>query len=110
MTAKTITRVELTDAVYSQIGLSRSESATLVEFVLEEICKALVKGDKVKISSFGTFSVRAKKERVGRNPRSGVEVPITSRRVASFKASNLIKKEINASLEKITKKQLAVAS
>lgn len=110
MTSKTITRVELADAVYSEIGLSRSESAVLVEAVLEEICQALVKGDKVKISSFGTFSVRSKKERIGRNPRSGVEVPITPRRVASFKASNLIKKNINDGLSKAATKPLAVAS
>jgi integration host factor subunit alpha len=110
MTTKTITRVELADAVYSQIGLSRSESAVLVEAVLEEICQALVKGDKVKLSSFGTFSVRSKKERVGRNPRSGVEVPITPRRVASFKASTLIKKEINTGLTKTTKSTFAAAS
>jgi integration host factor subunit alpha len=84
----------LTDAVYRQLGLSRTESSDLVEAMLEEISMALERGEAVKLSSFGSFSVRHKNERVGRNPKSGVEVPITPRRVVTFKASHLLKERI----------------
>jgi integration host factor subunit alpha len=93
--ARTLTRADLTDAVYRRVGLSRSESAALVESVLDEICDALVRGEAVKLSSFGSFLVRSKAERVGRNPKTGVEVPITPRRVMVFKPSNTLKAAIN---------------
>lgn len=89
-----VTRSELTDAVYRQLGLSRTESSDLVEAMLEEISMALERGEAVKLSSFGSFSVRQKNERVGRNPKSGVEVPITPRRVVTFKASHILKERI----------------
>jgi integration host factor subunit alpha len=92
---RTLTRADLTDAVYRRVGLSRSESAALVESVLEEICEALVRGETVKLSSFGSFVVRSKGERIGRNPKTGVEVPITPRRVMVFKPSNTLKAAIN---------------
>jgi integration host factor subunit alpha len=93
--ARTQTRADLTDAVYRRVGLSRSESAALVESVLDEICDALVRGETVKLSSFGSFVVRSKAERIGRNPKTGVEVPITPRRVMVFKPSNSLKAVIN---------------
>ena len=95
MTAKTVTRADLAEAVYEQVGLSRNESADLVEAVLDEMMKALVKGDHVKISSFGSFAVREKGERIGRNPKTGVEVPILPRKVLVFRASHVLKDRIN---------------
>ena len=92
---KTITRADLSEAVYHQLGLSRSESAELVEAVLREISGAIARGEAVKLSSFGSFVVRSKGERVGRNPKTGVEVPITPRRVMVFKPSNILKSRIN---------------
>jgi integration host factor subunit alpha len=92
---RTLTRADLTDAVYRRVGLSRSESASLVESVLDEVCDALVRGETVKLSSFGSFVVRSKGERIGRNPKTGVEVPITPRRVMVFKPSNSLKAAIN---------------
>ena len=91
----TVTRVNLAEAVYQQVGLSRKESAALVEQVLDEITERLVAGESVRLSSFGSFSVRHKGERVGRNPKTGVEVPIKERRVLVFKSSNLLKARIN---------------
>lgn len=95
--SKTITRSDLSDAVHRQIGLSQNESAQLVASVLDEISTCLEKGEAVKLSSFGTFSVHAKNERIGRNPKTGVEAKITPRRVLSFRPSNLMKKRINPS-------------
>lgn len=95
MSSKTITRADLCEAVYQRLGLSRAESADLVELVLSEISDSLEQGEAVKLSSFGTFSVRDKGERIGRNPKTGVEVPITSRRVLTFKPSNVLKARIN---------------
>ena len=92
---RTITRADLSEAVYQQLGLSRSESAELVEMVLQEISAAIVRGETVKLSSFGSFVVRAKGERIGRNPKTGIEVPITPRRVMVFKPSNILKSRIN---------------
>ncbi len=92
---KTVTRADLCEAVYQKVGLSRSESAELVEAVLREIADCLVTGESVKLSSFGTFSVRAKSQRVGRNPKTGEEVPILPRRVLVFKPSNVLKQRIN---------------
>ena len=91
---KTLTRADLSEAVYQKVGLSRSESASLVETVIEEICKAAVDGQNVKLSSFGTFAVRSKNERIGRNPKTGEEVPITPRRVMVFKPSNIMKQKV----------------
>jgi integration host factor subunit alpha len=95
MTNRTMTRADLAEAVYEQVGLSRNESADLVELVLEEISKALINGKNVKISSFGSFSLREKGERIGRNPKTGVEVPILPRKVLVFRASHVLKDRIN---------------
>ncbi len=95
---KTLTRADLSAAVYKQIGLSLQECNALVDSVIEEICTSLEQGDAVKLSSFGTFNLRRKKQRMGRNPKTGVEVPITSRTVLSFNASNLLKAKVNAGL------------
>ena len=94
MAGKTLTRADLSEAVYNQVGLSRSESSSLVESVLEEICQAAVRGETIKLSSFGTFSVRSKNERIGRNPKTGEEVPITPRRVMVFRPSNIMKGKV----------------
>lgn len=95
MTGRTVTRAELSEAVYQEVGLSRSESAELVESVLEEISHALVRGESVKLSSFGSFAVREKGQRIGRNPKTGEEVPILPRRVLVFRASHVLKDRIN---------------
>jgi integration host factor subunit alpha len=95
MSARTVTRADLSEAVYQKVGLSRTESAALVELVLSELCDCLAKGDTVKLSSFGSFMVREKGERVGRNPKTGIEVPIEPRRVMVFKPSNVLKARIN---------------
>lgn len=95
MTGRTVTRAELSEAVYQEVGLSRSESADLVESVLDEISNALVSGESVKLSSFGSFSVREKGQRIGRNPKTGEEVPILPRRVLVFRASHVLKDRIN---------------
>jgi integration host factor subunit alpha len=97
MSDKTVTRSQLSEAVYQEVGLSRNESADLVEAVLEEISATLVKGESVKISSFGSFSVRQKGQRIGRNPKTGEEVPILPRRVLVFRASHVLKNRINDS-------------
>jgi integration host factor subunit alpha len=91
---RTVTRVDLAEAVYRCVGLSRKESAILVESVLDELADALIGGESVKLSSFGRFLVRAKSERIGRNPKTGIEVPITQRRVMVFKPSNVLKARI----------------
>lgn len=100
MTGKTTTRADLTDAVYKTLGVSRNESSHFVERILEEVSAALEKGESVKISSFGTFSVREKKMRMGRNPKTGEEVPITPRRVITFRASHVLKDHINNNLKR----------
>ncbi len=102
MTGHTITRADLSEAVYQEVGLSRNESADLVESVLNEIADALVSGEMVKISSFGSFAIRQKGERVGRNPKTGDEVPILPRRVLVFRASHVLKNRINRSLLSLT--------
>ncbi|MEL6750941.1 MAG: integration host factor subunit alpha [Pseudomonadota bacterium] len=94
MSQKTLTRADLAEAVYRRVGLSRSESSSLVEAVLEEICQAAVRGEQIKLSSFGTFSIRQKNERIGRNPKTGQEVPITPRRVMMFRPSNILKDKV----------------
>ncbi|MEN3162124.1 integration host factor subunit alpha [Tistrella mobilis] len=99
--ARTVTRADLAEAVYQEVGLSRHESAQLVEAVLSVVSDSLVEGDTVKISSFGTFAVRQKGERVGRNPKTGEEVPILPRKVLVFRASNVLKDRIGKSLADI---------
>ena len=94
MPGKTVTRADLAESVFRKVGLSRTESAELVETVIDEICDAIVKGETVKLSSFATFQVRDKNERIGRNPKTGEEVPISPRRVMTFKASNVLKQKI----------------
>ncbi|MEX2518605.1 MAG: integration host factor subunit alpha [Paracoccaceae bacterium] len=95
MMSKTLTRADLSEAVYRSVGLSRNESADLVESILQHISSVIVAGDTVKISSFGTFSVRDKGARVGRNPKTGEEVPIEPRRVLVFRPSHILKDKIN---------------
>lgn len=95
MSGQTVTRSDLTEAVYQEVGLSRNESSDLVESVLAEISDALVKGETVKISSFGSFAVRQKGERIGRNPKTGQEVPIKPRKVLVFRASHVLKDSVN---------------
>jgi len=98
MAGKTVTRAQLSEAVYQEVGLSRNESAELVETVLSELSDTLVKGETVKISSFGSFIVRQKGGRVGRNPKTGEEVPIEPRRVLVFRPSQVLKDRIRESL------------
>ena len=92
---RTVTRADLAETVYRRVGLSRSESAELVQAFLDEISEAAVRGETVKLSSFGSFVVRSKNQRIGRNPKTGVEVPILPRRVMVFKPSNVLKAHIN---------------
>jgi len=94
----TVTRAQLSEEVYRKVGLSRVESAELVESVIAEISGALERGEMVKISSFGSFAVRQKGKRVGRNPKTGQEVPISPRRVLVFRASHALKDQINLGL------------
>lgn len=98
MGGKTLTRADLAEAVFQKVGLPRNESAEIVELVLREIVSSLERGDAVKLSSFGSFGIREKGERIGRNPKTGQEVPITPRRVLVFRASNIMKQRINESL------------
>lgn len=95
MAGKTVTRADLCEAVYQQVGLSRTESAALVESVLGEIADCLARGETVKLSSFGSFVIREKGQRIGRNPKTGEEVPIEPRRVMVFKPSSILKNRIN---------------
>jgi integration host factor subunit alpha len=92
---RTLTRADLTESVFNAVGLSRNESAQMVEDILDEVCAALSNGQTVKLSSFGTFQVRQKSERVGRNPKTGDEVPIAPRRVLVFRPSHVLKARIN---------------
>ena len=98
MAGETVTRAQLSEAVYQEMGLSRNESADLVESVLREIGSSLVRGETVKISSLGSFYVREKGQRIGRNPKTGEEVPILPRRVLVFRPSHVLKDRINAQL------------
>lgn len=95
MAEKTLTRADLSEAVHRQIGLSRTESADLVKSVLDTVSSTLVAGENVKLSSFGTFMVRSKRGRIGRNPKTGEEVPITPRRVLVFRPSQVMKNVVN---------------
>ena len=94
MTGKTLTRMDLSEAVFREVGLSRNESAQLVESVLAHLSDTLASGESVKISSFGTFNIRDKAARVGRNPKTGEEVPIHPRRVLTFRPSHLMKERV----------------
>jgi integration host factor subunit alpha len=100
MSEKTLTRMDLSEAVFREVGLSRNESAQLVESVLLHMSDALVNGEQVKISSFGTFSVRDKSARMGRNPKTGDEVPISPRRVLTFRPSHLMRDRVAAGKKK----------
>jgi integration host factor subunit alpha len=95
MDKKTLTRADITESLHRNIGLSRAESADMVNSVLDLVADALVEGQTVKLSSFGTFMVRSKRERMGRNPKTGEEVPITPRRVLVFRPSQVMKNVIN---------------
>ena len=94
MSGKTLTRADLAEAVYRKVGLSRTESADLVESVLDEICDAIVRGETVKLSSFATFQVRDKNERIGRNPKTGEEIPISARTVVTFRPGQKLKERV----------------
>ena len=102
---ETCTRADLTEAVYRKLGLSRTECASIVEFMLREMSNRIAKGEKVKLSSFGSFLVRSKGRRIGRNPKTGEEVPILPRRVLVFRASQLLKSKINDGLTKSARSQ-----
>ncbi len=101
MAGTTVTRAHLSEALYEEVGLSRYECAELVDTVLREISDTLTKGEAVKISSFGSFSVRQKGARIGRNPKTGEEVPITPRRVIIFRASDVLKSRIKSALTNV---------
>jgi integration host factor subunit alpha len=92
--AGTLTRADLAEALHRQVGLSRAESSDLVEGILRHVCESLSRGENVKITGFGTFILRDKGERIGRNPKTGVEVPIAPRRVLTFRASQLVRERI----------------
>ena len=100
MSGKTLTRADLAEALVRKVGLPRNESQDLVELVLSEISDTLSKGEHVKLSSFGAFGIPQKGRRIGRNPKTGQEVPITPRRVLVFRASNIMKDRINDGLSK----------
>ncbi|HZV20012.1 MAG TPA: integration host factor subunit alpha [Hyphomicrobiales bacterium] len=100
MNGKTLTRADLAEAVFEKVGLPRNEAAELVELVLRQIVYALERGESIKLSSFGSFGLRQKSERIGRNPKTGEVVPITPRRVIVFKASNIMKERINSTMSK----------
>lgn len=93
-TTGTLTRADLAESLHREIGLSRADSAKIVEQILAEMCEALSRGENVKISGFGTFVLRDKGERIGRNPKTGVEVPIAPRRVLTFRASHMMRERI----------------
>jgi integration host factor subunit alpha len=96
MAEETVTRADLCEAVYQKVGLSRTECAALVELVLNEITECLQRGETVKLSWFGSFVLRKKGQRIGRNPKTGTEVPISPRRVIVFKPSAILKQHINS--------------
>jgi integration host factor subunit alpha len=100
MAGKTLTRADLADAVVRKVGLPRNESQDLVELILAEIATTLADGEAVKLSSFGSFGIREKGQRIGRNPKTGKEVPITPRRVLVFRPSNVMKERINAGVKR----------
>lgn len=101
MYGNTLTRADLAEAVVQRVGLPRNESAEIVELVLKEIATSLEHGESVKLSSFGSFGIRRKAQRMGRNPKTGEEVPITPRRVLVFRASAIMKERINSAMSKL---------
>ena len=103
MTGKTLKRADLAEALVQKVGLPRNESQEMVEIILKEISDSLANNEPVKLSSFGSFGIRSKGERVGRNPKTGEEVPITPRKVLVFKPSNIMKETINEQLSKAPK-------
>ncbi len=105
MAGETVTRAYLSEALCEEVGLPRNECAEIVDTVLREISDTLTKGEAVKISSFGSFSVRQKGERIGRNPRTGEEAPILARRVVVFRASNVLKSGVNSALRNVVEGQ-----
>lgn len=110
MSDKTLTRADLVEAVVENVGLPRHEAAELVETVLQELSSTLASGEAVKLSSFGSFGIREKRQRIGRNPKTGKEVPITPRRVLVFRASNIMKKRIDETIKADLAKSGAVKS
>ena len=108
MGGKTLTRADLAEAIVRKVGLPRNESQDLVELILSEIAVSLSLGDSVKLSSFGSFGIRQKGERVGRNPKTGKEVPITPRKVLVFRPSHVMKERINAGQKKVAAVDVAV--
>lgn len=96
MIGGTLTRADLAEALHHEVGLSRTDSSQLVEQILDGMCDALARGENVKISGFGTFVLRDKGERIGRNPKTGIEVPIAPRRVLTFRASQMMRDRIIA--------------
>ncbi|MEM6762182.1 MAG: integration host factor subunit alpha [Pseudomonadota bacterium] len=104
MAGRTITRADLANAIHAQVKISRAEAAELLDQILEEVATSLERGEPVRLSSFGTFEVRDKNERVGRNPKTGEEVPIDARRVVTFRPSDVLKTFINTD-EKVKKKK-----
>lgn len=98
--SKTLTRADLAEAIVQKVGRARNESQDMVELILQEISDTLASGEQVKLSAFGSFGIRSKGQRVGRNPKTGQEVPITPRKVLVFKPSNIMKSRINAALTK----------
>ena len=110
MAGKTLTRADLAEALVDKVGLPRNESQDMVEIILKEIADSLSKGEQVKLSSFGSFGIRSKGERIGRNPKTGQEVPITPRRVLVFKPSNIMKEAINDQLSKKSRSNGAAAA
>ena len=93
--SETLTRAELAELIYSEVGISKTEAYDIVDQFFEEIILDLIDGNSVKLTSFGTFSVKHKKERIGRNPKTKIEAKITSRKIVKFKASNMVKKKLN---------------
>jgi len=95
MAGRSLTRVELANAIHREAKVSRAEAAVLLDQILDEMVDAMERGESVRLSSFGTFAIRDKKERLGRNPKTGQQVPINARRVVTFKASDVLKRFVN---------------
>lgn len=104
MTDTTLTRAHLAEAVYQEVGLSRQDAAQIVDDILDEISQELVRGGSVKLSSFGSFDVREKSQRIGRNPKTGAEVPILPRKVLTFRASHILKDAVDGKPAKPARK------
>jgi integration host factor subunit alpha len=94
-----MTKADIVEALYEKVGFSKKEAADLVELVFDTIKGTLSQGQKIKISGFGNFVVREKRSRVGRNPQTGESIEISARRVLTFRPSQVLRAEVNASLE-----------